>query len=224
MPSQDPIDVLGYTQQHQEVLASPLARLGWKPQYDVYLPPKYDKRNKGEKSTYWGATLPVGSTWEGFSKAHPEEDVAAAMSKYIKTLAKDEYKRFAESDQTVYINEASKRRALSTAKHESTHRAIIKLVDQYWGGRLGAKDNEMLATLIDYKYGNTKQKEYSRKRLGWISGLIDGKTKIKGKIKDDITDAEVKVLQNEYSGWINELEAHAIAQQPTAFKGSKNAK
>lgn len=213
VPSEDPYDVLGYTQRHQDVLTSPLARLGYSPQYDVYVPPKYDKRNLGpEKSTYWGATLPEGYTWQKIRNKFPDEDVARTMVEYINTLPQGEREMLSKSDQTAYFNKASQQRGLSTTKHESAHRAIVQLASKYWGARINAKDNEMIATLADWKHGNAEQKAYSRQRMGWISGIVDGE-----KVKE-LSDADFDRLRYEYSPLLEELEAYAIQDQPTAFQ------
>lgn len=198
-PSKDPRNMLGYYQWANTPIADPespyrgsmehpLRRAGFKPQYDVYVPPSYDPLNMGSRSQMWGATLPSGSNWRSMVERYEgtgslDEKATKALYKYLSEgeMPEEERSELKYSDKTAYFNEAVQSQDRPhTVGHEGTHRAIYELSDKVWGrGYIDQKTNMLMTRVMDYKYGNKKARKTA---IPWIKELSPDKT-LEGGVK-----------------------------------------
>jgi|GEM_PF-5947150 len=211
-PSRDPRNVTGYYQwantpvaqrgwtgrnvhrgvtdvepmpEYERAMEHPLMRKGFKPQYDVYVPPNYDPLNMGARTRMWGATLPSGSNWREMTErtSGMDEKAAKALYKYLSEgeMSDEDRSNLKYSDQTAYFNQAvQSQNRPQTVGHEGTHRAIYELADNVWGpGYIDNKTNMLMTRVMDYKYGN---KAARKSAVEWIKGLSPDKT-LEGGVK-----------------------------------------
>jgi len=190
LPSKDPENVLGYYQwvdqpvanpesEYSSVLQEPITRAGFKPKYDVFPEAKYDPLAMGEKTTYWGGTLPAGYRWSEMPENRGTP--VSSMKRQLREGRLDEADRseLKYSDQTAYLNPAVRTQDRpGTVAHEGTHRAIWTLAEKA-GMEMDMDTNKLLTRSLDYKYGDKKTRERSK---GWLKRMSPDGT-IEGALK-----------------------------------------
>ena len=153
MPSNDPADILGYTQKHRAAVQQPLSALGWNPYYEVTPPVERDILNKGDRTNVHGYTLPEGYTWSMYG----DEPAGQMMNREISNIGAFDPVRemkLAESDQTTYIGSRARKTSMETPMHESVHRGIGKVWGDVYGGRISSDENELLTRIWDFQNAN----------------------------------------------------------------------